>query len=126
MTCVYVGFARAGLHGTIAFICFLSVFYHGLGLSCQELACTPLLKPRVRRRVELYPGHATSGAAARLLFPLTFRPHECGLALAFTFAREATQSFSSRCLEGRRPAEPRQGQTTELAHPCYHACVEDG
>ena len=44
---------------------------------------------------------------------------------ARSLAREATQSFSSRCLEGRRPAAPRQGQTTELAHPCYRARVED-
>ena len=85
----------------------------------------PLLKPRVHRRIELYPGRAAFGAAARLLFLLMFRPHACGLALAFTFAREASQSFSSRCLEGRRPAAPRQGLTTELAHPCYRARVED-
>ena len=66
------------------------------------------------------------GTTARLLLPLTFWLHARGLALAFMFARKAMPSFLSRRLEGHRPAEPRQGQPTELAHPCYHARLEDG
>ena len=86
---------------------------------CQRLAMVLVVLPasphasRTHARVPL-----PRCFAARLLLPLTFRLHVRGLALAFTFAREAMPSFPSRRLEGHRPAEPRQGQPTELAHPC--------
>ena len=72
-------------------------------------------------RVVLHPrSHCASTAAiTQPLLLLTFSLlHAHGLAppaLAFKFAREATPSFQSLRLEGRRPGEPRQGQPTELA-----------